>query len=271
MQLVKSSGEVERFNSKKIYNSIRKAGGSGKIANSAVKAVRAKFHPGIQSSEILEIILDHLKDEPGVAQRYDLKRAVMALGPSGFPFERYFARILEYYGYKTTLDNKLHGKRIIQEVDIVAKKPGEKWMVECKYHNQTGTISRLHPAMYTYARFLDLGKYKFTRPWLVTNTKCSHDAVAYAEGVGERVTSWNYPKEESLLRLIDDKKIYPITILKEMSPKILEKLYSLDLIVANDLLEKDISWIMKETGFNEKKVYEILGELKTILSWKIED
>ncbi len=266
MRVVKVSGELQNFNAKKIYNSIREAGGSSKLAKGAIKEIRKKLYPNIPTSEILEIILNYLKVEPGVSERYDLKRAVMSLGPSGFPFEDFFARVLEYYGYCAKTGNKLKGKFIFHEVDVIAEKNFKKWMVECKYHNEGGIITRLHPAMYTYARFLDLNKYNFCGSWLVTNTKCSEDAIKYSKGVNQKITSWNYPSGESLLELIENKKIYPITILKDLSKSVLEKLYSLKLVVANDLLEKDIHWLMKNTNLSEKNVKSILEELKIILN-----
>lgn len=265
MQVIKSSGEFQNFNSKKIYSSIREAGGSKKLAKGAAQYIKSKYHDKIGTQEILKLLLNYLKSEPGVAQRYDLKRAIMSLGPSGFPFEDFFARLLEFYGYEVQTGNKLKGRRIIHEVDIVAKKNNKKWMVECKYHNEVGTITRLQPAMYTHARFLDLERQNFNQAWLVTNTNCSIDALQYAKGVGLKITSWKYPKEESLLKLIEKRKIYPITILKSLHPLVREKLYALKLVVANDLLNKDINWLIQNTGLNKRKIENILNELKVIL------
>lgn len=265
-QVIKSSGEAQNFSTRKIYSSVRDAGGSKKLALGAIEEVKRRYHDEITTSEILDILLSYLRAEPGVSQRYDLKRAVMGLGPSGFPFEDFFARVLEYYGYSAKTGNKLKGKRIIHEVDIVALKSGKKWMIECKYHNEAGTITRLHPAMYTYARFLDLSRQGFNQGWLVTNTKCSKDAIEYAKGVNLKVTGWNYPKGRSLLELVEKKKIYPITILRSLSKDVREKLYSLKLVVANDLLEKDINWLKEATGLSEAKVNIVLEELRVILN-----
>ena len=80
-------------------------------------------------------------------------------------------------------------------------------MIECKYHNEQGKPTRLQPAMYTYARFLDLTK-RLDQPWLVTNTKCSRDAKEYAKGVGLKITSWKYPENAQIsLRSLGDKRV----------------------------------------------------------------
>lgn len=263
MKIVKASGDVQEFNTRKIYATVREAGGSKRLAREAVREAKNIYSHGITTHTILLHLVKFLRKEPGVSERYDLKRAVMSLGPSGFPFEDFFARVLEYHGYEAKASNKLKGRAVIHEVDIVAKKK-KKWMIECKYHNEAGTSTRLQPAMYTYARFLDLSRHRFDQGWLVTNTKCSGDARKYAKGVGLKITSWNYPARESLLRLIESKNVYPITILKCLPRDVRLKLYDLKLLVANDLLEKDIDWLVEHLELDEKKVRKILEEVRVI-------
>jgi len=266
MQVIKSTGALERFDHKKIYNTIRAAGGSKKLASLAVKEVKRKFKKNSSSEEILKFLVGYLKQEPGVSQRYNLKRAIMALGPTGFPFERFFARVLKYHGYKTTVDNKLKGKRIIQEVDIVATDTEKdiKWMIECKFHNLDGTITKLHPALYTYARFLDLKRYNFDFPWLVTNTKCSKDAIEYSKGVNLKTTSWNYPREESLQVLVEKKQAYPITILTSVTNEEINKFYDANLVVTKDLLIEDLRELSRRVKIDEKRLVKIIEEVKDI-------
>jgi hypothetical protein len=263
MQIIKASGDSEKFTPKKIYYTIKEAGGSDRLAKEAVREVRQIYHKNITTKEVLDFLTKFLKKENGVSQRYNLKKAIMSLGPTGFPFESFFARILEYYGYTTQTDQHLRGTKIIHEVDIIAQKE-KKSMIECKYHNQPGTSTSLHPAMYTYARFLDLSKYNFDFPWLVTNTKCSQDAINYALGVNLKITSWNYPENESILRLIENKKIYPITISNVLKKYELEKFYELKLVVANDVINKNITWLSSNTGIPENRMKKIIEELKII-------
>ncbi|NCN51972.1 hypothetical protein GW931_03095 [archaeon] len=263
MQVIKSSGALEKFDHKKIYNTIRAAGGSKKLAGSATKEIKKKFKKNVSTEEILKFLLKYLNSEPGVSQRYNLKRAIMALGPSGFPFEKFFARVLEYYGYKTSVGNKLKGKRIIHEVDVVAEKD-KKWMIECKYHNEHGTITKLHPALYTYARFLDLESYHFNSPWLVTNTRCSGDAINYAKGVGLRVTSWSFPNKESLQDLIHKKSVFPITILTSVKNEEVNKFYEANLIVAKDLLNISSRELSRRAKIDEKRIIKIIEEVREV-------
>ncbi|PIU22034.1 MAG: hypothetical protein COT14_03490 [Candidatus Diapherotrites archaeon CG08_land_8_20_14_0_20_30_16] len=265
-QVTKASGNIEPFNSDKIYYSILSAGASKSLAIETINIVKKKYYKGISTQEILDVVLKNLKKEKGVAQRYDLKRAIMNLGPSGFPFEEYFARILNNYDYNTKVNNYIKGKRITHEIDIVAKKHNLSYMIECKYHNEAGIQTKLHVAMYTYARFLDVSK--FDVPWLATNTKCVNEAEEYAKGINLKITSWNYPKRESLRDLIEKKDLYPITSIKYIDEKIKEKLFSANIVLAKDLLGYTTKELVLQTGLKEKEINTILNEVKEICGIK---
>lgn len=262
MQVIKASGLEEKFSSGKIYHTILEAGGSGKLARKVVEVVKKRYHKDITTQEILDIILNELKDFPDIRARYDLKRAIMNLGPSGFPFEQFFGEVLQIYGYEVKIDNFIKGKIITHEVDIIAKKE-KSYMIECKYHNEPGKSTDLHPALYTYARFLDL-RDKPDMPWLVTNTKCSQDAKDYARGVGLKITSWNFPKDKSLQKLIQLKKLYPITILKTINENTKERLFSAKITIAKNLLNYSVQDLMRKTELNEKEINKILEEVKVV-------
>ncbi len=50
-----------------------------------------------------------------------------------------------------------------------------------------------------------------------TNTKITSDALTYALCANMGVVSWSYPQNESLRDLIENLKLYPITILPSLS------------------------------------------------------
>lgn len=275
MKVIKASGLEQEFSSRKIYHTILEAGGTGGLAKEIVSVVKKEYHKGMTTQEILDIVLRELKDFPDIRARYDLKRAIMSLGPSGFPFENFFGNLLKEFDYKTKTHNFIKGKVITHEVDIIAKKnvggKEKSYMIECKYHNEPGTLTKLHPALYTYARFLDINssdKAMFDMPWLVTNTKCSRDAKNYAKGVGLKITSWNYPKSSSLQKMIKMKKLYPITIVRSISHKTKEKLFSARIVIAKNLLKHSVEELMQKTDLPKKEVDKILEEVKDICDMK---
>lgn len=263
MYVIKASGKKEEFNSEKVYNTVLRAGASKKLADEIMKEVESKVHEGIRTKEILDIALGILRRKsPDVSMVYNLKKAIMNLGPTGFVFERFFAEVLRNYGYKTQVGEILRGKFATHEVDIIASNKS-RYMIECKYHNSPGTHTDLKVALYVYARFLDLKK-DFDYPWLVTNTKCTDRAVGYAEGVKMKVTSWQYPKNESLQELIEKKNLYPITLLKSVNNFIKWRFSEIGFLFVKDLIEHDFQELKEKTKIPDSILRNLVEEAKQV-------
>jgi hypothetical protein len=270
MEIIKATGEKTNFEKNKIEKSILKAGASKNLARNVAKKVETQIKKGNSTEKILNTTIKYLDKKPEIAARYDLKRAIMSLGPSGFPFEEFFSQILQNYGYKTQTGKSIKGKMILQEIDIIAEKK-LKHMIEAKYHNSRGIHTDTKVAMYTYARFLDVKsnpKEKFTNSWLVTNTRCTSNAIKYAQGVNLKIIGWSYPNKRNLQELIEKKGLYPITIIPEISKKIKEKLFNAKIILAKDLANHKIEELIEKTNLNKKTLEKILEKAKAICSNK---
>ena len=266
MYVIKSTGEKEAFNPGKIMRTLLRAGASKETANEIIRKVRSNAYNGIPTREILNSALDMLKgSNPGVCARYDLKRAILNLGPTGFPFEKFFAEVLKNYGYGVQTDRIIKGKLISHEIDVVAKKD-RTYMVECKYHNAPGIYTDVKVALYVYARFLDL-RDKFDVPWLATDTNFSRSVIRYAEGVGMKLTSWKYPKKESLSEMITQKKLYPITVLKSVNNPIKIKLSQAGIMLTKNLIDIEINKLKRVTGLPINTLQKIVQEAKSICEY----
>ncbi|MDE1840663.1 PDDEXK family nuclease [Candidatus Nitrosotalea okcheonensis] len=44
-------------------------------------------------------------------------------------------------------------------------------------------------------------------------TKLSDDAITYAKYIGQQIISWRYPPSKGLESMIEEKGLYPVTIL----------------------------------------------------------
>lgn len=272
MWVVKASGETEKFDAEKIKRTCLKAGVSEELANEIVKEVKKRSYNGISTKEILDITLKLLnKKKPHIAARYDLKGAMFRLGPAGFVFEHFIGEILKEYGYKTKVHSILRGLCVSHEVDIIATKENRNYMIECKYHNLPGIYTGLREVLYTYARFLDLLEgakqrlcQKFEQPWLVCNTKFSEDNIQYANCKGIRLIGWNYPENNSLEKLIERKKLYPITMIRNLDADSLDKMSSSDFILVIDLLRISLKELNSITKVSLKKLRIFAEEAKRI-------
>lgn len=219
IQVIKATGEKEPFSEDKIRESIKRAGINQDLSDKVITHVKSKIYSDIPTKEVYKHVNEYLyKNHPQIKNKYSLKQAILDLGPTGYPFEDYVSEILKAKGYATQVRSVLMGNCVSHEVDVIAEKINiEKLMIEAKFHNTNAIRTDVHVALYTKARFEDLKeKYKFTNPWLFTNTKITSDALTYAQCVEMGVTSWSYPEGESLRDLIEKYKLYPITLLKSL-------------------------------------------------------
>ncbi len=266
----KASGELEEFNPDKVRTAIIRSGAAPDIANKIVKKVSERIKDGMSTKEIYRITFGLLKKERhSLASRYDLKRAIMRLGPAGFPFETYLGEILREHGHSIQLRQIIRGECTEHEIDIVLD---GNILVECKYHNTGGIYTGLKSAMYTYARFLDLQggicenkSKKFKGVWLATNTKFSSKAIEYAECRGITLVGWRYPIENSLEQMIESKGLYPITILQNIDAISKDRFSNAGIMLIKDLTELNPVEIKAKIGIPTSKLSGIIREAREII------
>ena len=150
----------------------------------------------------------------------------MELGPSGFPFEKYLSEILAHKGYKVQVGKIVEGKCVKHEVDVIAEKDEQHFMIECKYHNSPGIFCDVKIPLYIQARFKDIESQwkiipghgaKFHQGWVVTNTRFTTDAITYGTCAGLKLVSLDYPKAGSLREMIEETGLYPLTCLTSLT------------------------------------------------------
>lgn len=222
--ITKANGEQEPFNETKLDRSLERAGASKEMREKIIHITMSDLRDGMSTQEIYERAFDMLRDEERrpVAARYSIKRAVLDLGPSGFPFEQFMGAIFEAIGYTDVQTGvALQGKCAPHEVDIVAEHEGKRVAAEVKFHNSLGVKTDLKVALYVKARFDDLSAKgeKVDEGWLITNTRFTRNAARYSNCVGMHLLGWDYPRGRGLEILVDQSGIHPITALTSLSPK----------------------------------------------------
>ena len=274
MWVMKNSGELEKFDANKIKKTCINAGASEEVAESVAKEVSKKIYDRIPTKEILEITLKILnKNLPTVASRYDLKGSIFRLGPAGYSFEQLIGEILKEYGYSTKVHSIINGECVKHEIDVIAVDSSSKtYMIECKYHNVPGIFTGIKDVLYTYARFLDLVEghkkgrcQKFDMPWLICNTRFSDETTQYGECRGVKLLGWKYPPDLSLSKMIESKKLYPITMVKSLDKDSQEKMSKAGLILALDLTRKNIDELNRLTRISKKKLTKFIDEAKSLV------
>ena len=273
--IIKANGNIEPYNEEKINSSFRKAGASPEIAAEATKTIIKKIKNNMSTDEIYHKALSHLKVlEPRVALKYSLKRAIMNMGPEGYIFEKYIAKILQEHGFTTEVGQILKGYCVEHEVDVVAKKENKTFLMECKYHNSPGTKSDIKTALYIHSRFLDIEKayrqknndsHPCLEAWLVTNTKCTTDAVRYSVCTGLKILAWHYPRRENLQYFIESKKLYPVSILFGITERQKEILFDSDIILVKELRDCSKDSLAGLISVSQPEASKILNEARIIM------
>ena len=269
--IIKQDGTEEAFNSGKLRRSLRRSGASDTATEEVIGKIEKELKDGMTTSEIYKHAFEHLEHaERPVAARYSMKRAILALGPSGYPFESFIGEILKAKGYKNVkIGVMVKGACVEHEVDILAEYNGKKIGAEIKFHNKLGIASDLKVALYVHARFEDIrarakkgGKELINEDWLITNTRFSKNAIKYGKCVGMKMLSWNYPKGKGLQDLIEETGIHPITALTSLTSAEKVKLMQKEVVLCRNIEEN--KGVLESIGLKGQKLQDIMKESQAL-------
>lgn len=246
----KRDGEFAAFDIEKLRNALKRSGATEVESEGIIEQLEPHLFDGITTKRIYEIAYSLLRKRSNrVAGRYRLKKAIMELGPTGYPFEHFVGKLFESDGYNAETGVFVQGKCVKHEVDVVAEKGNKKYMVECKFHSDSRKKSDVKVALYINSRFLDVrNKWqeeevlvnKAYTGMIVTNTRFSKDAMQYGKCVGLKLVSWDYPSGNSLKDWVDRSGYHPITSLASLRTK--EKQFLLEKgIVLCSQVKKDFN------------------------------
>ena len=261
----KADGELEPFNEEKLRSSLSRTGASAESIQKIVGEVSASIREGDTTERIYKKAHGLLKrKEKAAASRYSLKRALIELGPTGFPFERFVAEILKAKGHSAEVDVIIPGECVEHEVDVVARKDGQIFLTEVKFHNKSGLKSDLQVALYVKARHEDIkasgaDEMKSSQMWLVTNTQFSKSAIKYGRCSGLNLVGWGYPREGNLQSLVEETGLHPITCLTSLSGREKYALMSQGVVLCKNI--PDNRSLLSTLGLSEKKAALVMEEV----------
>ncbi len=270
--ITKADGTRELFEESKLIESLKNAGGSDEVIEQIVNRVESEMKDGMPTSEIYRHAFTLLREHSmPIAIKYSLRRALSELGPDGFPFEKYVAKIFEAWGYTTITDQTVMGVCVPHEVDVVAWNNEKLVMIEAKFHNELAMKSDIKVALYIKARFDDLKgnlfeyggqKRKLNEGWLITNTKFTDQAIKYGECEGIKMIGWNYPRVGNLQNIIEELRLHPFTCLVSLSNVHKKALLSKGIVLCTDILNNSNK--LDEIGMNSDEKERVLTEARSI-------
>ncbi len=272
--VTKSNGELEPFDIGKLKQSLLNSNASIIVADEITTKVTKRIKKGDSTEKIYKSAFELLKTrEKKTAMRYSLKRSLLNLGPTGFPFEQFIAKLFEAKGYDVQTGVMLMGKCIAHEVDNVISDEDDLILAEVKFHNSLSIKTDTKVALYVKARYDDLKQMEVsvkgvkrlpTRGIIITNTKFTNNARKYARCVGLGMISWDYPEKGNLYDLIEETGLQPLTSMTSLSKREKEMLIENGVIDCADLDKSRQP--LEEIGMSNSKINKVLKEVHEVCS-----
>ena len=268
----KRSGEIEAFNLDKLKNSLRRASVDEQLILKIAAEVEANIKDGMTTKQLYKMAYGMLKGTSRVhASKYKLKKALMQLGPSGFPFERLVGQLLSHEGFETEVGVFVQGNCVQHEVDVIAQKHQTHYMIECKYHSDEGRFCDVKVPLYIQSRFIDIRTEwkkhpdhhsKLHQGWVYTNTRFTTDAIEYGTCVGLGLTSWDFPAGQGLRERIDRAGLHPITALTSLTKLEKTQLLEKGIIICKELQQKPE--LLQQIGVKGSRLQHTMDDLEEL-------
>lgn len=275
MKIVKHSGNIVDYNPSKLKQSLIKSGASNIEVDTILQTIEGEIYDGISTKQIYKMAFNLLKKAShSHAARYNLKEAIRLLGPAGFFFEKYIARLFASDDYQTLTNFILQGKCVSHEIDVLVKKDNAIAMVECKFHLGKDVNSDVKIPMYILSRFNDLKDRLHTiytrkdivsKCWIVTNNRFTSDAIAFAKCSKLNLLSWNYPEDNSLKTKNDTNNLYPVTCLTTLSLAEKDKLLVQDVILVKEIINN--SECLEKIGLSLNRIKNVMKEASELVEY----
>ncbi len=276
MKVIKRSGDIVPFDKAKLERSLLRSGAMPSVVATVLARIQAHAYDGMSTKHIYKQAFAMLKRASNAhAARYNLRAALQLLGPAGFFFEKFIARLYAAKGWETRTNLSLQGKCISHEVDIALRRDTRIMMAECKFHNSREAISDVKVPMYILSRFNDLSHRShriFTNSdtistcLIVTNNRFSTDAIAFAACSGLELLSWDHPKEDSIRLKIDSSGLYPVTCLTTLALVEKEKLLILGVLLVREILSAPDC--LRKIGLSENRVKNVMKEASQLCNYR---
>jgi hypothetical protein len=273
--VTKASGEKESFDENKLRRSLNSAGANQQIIDRIANAISEILYDGISTQKIYNEAFRLLRQySDRTAGRYKLKEAILELGPTGYPFERFVGELLSRLGYNTRTGIIVEGNCVSHEIDVIAEKDDEHFMIECKFHNRKGHTCNVKIPLYIQSRFKDVEtnwrslpghEHKQHRGWVVTNTRFTEDALQYGTCAGLKLLSWDYPKHEGLKDLISEVNLHPITCLSTLHKEEKQFLLERNIVFCMQICEDHK--ILDPLGLGIRQQNKVLKEARAICNY----
>ncbi|MGA3110769.1 MAG: restriction endonuclease [Candidatus Bathyarchaeia archaeon] len=269
--MIKVDGSKQLFDKEKVVRTCLRMGASRQLALEVAQKVEIRVYEGMPTAKVLQLIFRFMrKDKPGVRYLFDLRKGLSLMG-SKPEFEVFIRVLLAHQGFEVSPNQILKGRCVEHEVDAIARKDGVTYFVEAKHHLSYHALTGLDESRIARAVLEDVSEsfqlgrtdLKIDKAMIVTNTRYSEHAIKYGLCRGILQVGWNYPVNEGLESMIEQKRLHPLSCLRGLSSEDRLRLVDCGLVLIRQLLAEDQSELARKTGLKLEVVKEIMEKARS--------
>jgi len=245
-------------------------GASSQVAFEVAEKVESRLYDGISTQMIHRMIIRFLrKYKPEVRNLFDLRKGISLMSPKP-EFELFVQTLLMNSGFEVRPSQILSGKCVEHEVDAVARKDGATFFVEAKHHFSYHALTGLDESRIARAILEDVTEnvvserngWKVDHAMIVTNTKYSDHAIQYGSCRNILQIGWISPTNLGLQNMIEEKRLYPLSCLRDLPAEIRFKLVESGIVLIGQLLGEDLQGLAVKTGLRQDVLRDIVEKVR---------
>ncbi len=269
--MTKADGSKQLFDKEKVIRTCLRMGARRQLAFEVAQKVENRLYEGEPTTKILQLIFRFMrKDKPGVRYLFDLRKGLSLMG-SKPEFEMFVRVLLKHQGFEVSSNQILKGRCVEHEVDGIARKDSVTYFVEAKHHLSYHALTGLDESRIARAVLEDVSEssqlggtdVKIDKAMIVTNTRFSEHAIKYGLCRGIFQVGWNYPLNQGLENMIEDKRLHPLSCLRGLSSEVRFRLVDCGLVLIRQLLAEDPSELARKTGLRQETIKEIMEKARS--------
>jgi hypothetical protein len=152
------------------------------------------------------------------------------------------------------------------EVDAIARKGGITYFVEAKHHFSYHALTGLDESRIARAVLEDVSEgfnlgntdFNVDKAMIVTNTRYSEHAIMYGRCRDITQIGWNYPANQGLETMIEEKNLHPLSCLRGLRSEDRLKLVNSGIVLIKQLLAEDSVSLERKAGLRRETVEDIV-------------
>jgi hypothetical protein len=268
--VTKADGSKQPFDREKIVQTCQRMGANFEVASQIATKIETSIHEGISTKAILQKIFDLMREQNSAVKHvFDLREG-LSLMVSKPEFEVFVRVLLLHGGFQVKPNAVLRGLCGEHEVDAIATKNGEVYIVEAKHHSTYHALTGLDESRIARAILEDLTDgyakgitdFKVDRAIIVTNTRYSEHALQYGSCRGILQIGWDSPEGLGIREIVGKYRLYPLSCLRGVSTETRLRLVESGIVLIKQLLEQDSRYLERKLGLSRSKVTFLMEKAK---------